>query len=103
MIGGKDPYFPIEQNSWFLAGPLVTSIWSVAQELQCSAFRPNDFSKVPVEDDHMPLNRAGIPAADIIDFDYPHWHKLTDVPENCSAESLEQVAKVLSVWLQRTR
>jgi hypothetical protein len=103
MIGGKGARFPIEQNSWFLASQLVTSIWTVALEQQCDAFRPNDFSKVPVEDDHMSLNRAGIPAVDIIDFDYPHWHKLTDVPENCSGEGLEQVARVLSVWLQRLR
>ena len=51
----------------------------------------------------MPLNAAGIPAIDIIDFKYPHWHKLTDLPENCSGESLELVAKVLTVWLQRLK
>jgi len=56
-----------------------------------------------VQDDHMPLNRAGIPAADIIDFSYRHWHRLSDVPENCSGDSLEQVAKVLSVWLRKTK
>ena len=61
------------------------------------------FSKFAVDDDHVPLNAAGIPAIDIIDFDYPHWHKLTDVPENCSGESLEQVARVLTVWLQRLK
>jgi hypothetical protein len=58
---------------------------------------------VAVEDDHVPLNRAGIPAIDVIDFDYEHWHRLTDVPANCSAESMEQVARVLTNWLQRTR
>jgi hypothetical protein len=40
---------------------------------------------------------------DIIDFDYPHWHKLSDVPEQCSGETMAQVAKVLTVWLQRVR
>ena len=56
-----------------------------------------------VMDDHLQLQRAGIPAIDIIDFDYPHWHKLTDVPRNCSGETMEQVSKVVSVWLQRTK
>ena len=51
----------------------------------------------------MPLNRGGIPAIDVIDFDYPHWHRLTDVPKNCSAEPMEQVAKVLTVWIQRQK
>ena len=56
-----------------------------------------------VEDDHVALNRGGIPAIDIIDFSYKHWHRLTDTPENCSGDSLEQVARVLSVWLQRVK
>ncbi len=103
MIGGKNPSFPVEQNSWWKASGLVREVWQVAAEMKCAAFKGNEFSKVAVEDDHMALNRAGIPAIDIIDFDYAHWHRLTDVPENCSAESIEQVAKVLAAWLQRTR
>ena len=46
---------------------------------------------------------AKIPAVDIIDFSYTHWHRLTDVPENCSGDSLEQVARVLGVWVQRVK
>jgi hypothetical protein len=101
MIGGKGARFPIEQNSWFNAGPLVMDLWNTAEELGCSAFQKRQGPSV--QDDHVPLNRAGIPAVDIIDFSYRHWHRLTDVPENCSGDSLEQVAKVLSVWLQKTK
>jgi hypothetical protein len=54
-----------------------------------------------VLDDHLALNRAGIPAVDIIDFDYKHWHKLTDLPDQCSPETMTAVATVLTVWLQR--
>jgi hypothetical protein len=103
MTAGKNAHFPIEQNSWWRAEKLVKDVWTIADELGCKAFRSREFSKTPVEDDHIALNRAGIPAVDIIDFDYPHWHRLTDVPENCSAETMEQVARVLGVWLQRTR
>ncbi len=102
MIGGKGASFPVEQNSWKFAEPLVVEVWRIAAELKCQAFRGN-FGKFEVLDDHVPLNRAGIPAIDIIDFDYPHWHRLTDTPENCSPESMEQVARVLLVWLQRAR
>lgn len=104
MVGGKNARFPVEQNSWKRASPLVKQVWGIADELGCNAFRSNQLSKVPVEDDHVPLNQiAGIPAVDIIDFDYPHWHRLTDLPENCSSDSLEQVARVLTVWLRRVK
>jgi hypothetical protein len=102
MVGGTGARFPVEQNSWWRAGALVQSVWKVADELRCTAFR-GDLSRDAVEDDHIPLNAAGIPAIDIIDFSYTHWHRLTDVPENCSGESLEQVARVLSVWVQRVK
>jgi hypothetical protein len=103
MVAGKGARFPKERNSARMAKALVEEVWGIAAELKCTAFS-NGYSKVGVEDDHIGLNRIGrIPAIDIIDFDYPHWHRLTDVPRNCSGESMEQVAKVLSVWLQRAR
>ncbi len=104
MVGGKGARFPVEQNSWFKASPLVRQVWGIAGELKCTAFRPSEMSRVAVQDDHVPLNDiGGIPAVDVIDFDYPHWHRVTDVPENCSGDSLAQVARVLAVWLQRVK
>jgi Zn-dependent M28 family amino/carboxypeptidase len=102
MIGGKNAGFPAEPNSWLRAGALVQEVWGVASELKCHAFQ-NRIGQTPVQDDHLALNDAGIPAIDIIDFDYPHWHRLTDTPANCSALSMEQVARVLAVWLQRVK
>jgi hypothetical protein len=103
MIGGKDARFPIEQTSWERAERLVREVWGIADELKYPAFRSDALSKVAVQDDHVALNAAGIPAIDIIDFDYRHWHRLSDLPENCSGESLEQVAQVLAVWMQRLK
>jgi hypothetical protein len=102
MIAGKGAEFPMEQNSVILAGKLVKEVWDIADELKCDAFT-RAMSKVAVNDDHIPLNEGGIPAIDIIDFDYPHWHKLSDVPKNCSPKPMIQVGKVLSVWLQRQK
>lgn len=102
MVGGKGATFPVEQNSWMQASKLVREVWGIAAELKVPAFK-DGLGRYSVEDDHIALNRAGIPAVDIIDFEYPHWHLLTDLPKNCSADSLEQVAKVCSVWLQRAR
>ena len=102
MVGGKKARFPVEPHSWEMAPGLVNAIWGIAEELKCSAFDRNAFGSA-VLDDHVALNQNGIPAIDIIDFKYPHWHRLTDTPENCSGESLEEVAKVLSVWVQRVK
>jgi len=101
MIAGEKPNFPIEGTSLWMARALTQQLWKIAEEQKCSAFRYERGREVL--DDHLALNRAGIPAVDIIDFDYPHWHRLSDTPENCSAEGMAQVARVVSVWLQRAR
>jgi hypothetical protein len=101
MIAGPNPQFPIERNSRANAGALVTDLWQIAAAQGCAAFRSEDGPDV--RDDHIALNRAGIPAVDIIDFSYPHWHKLSDVPENCAADGLLQVGSVLHVWLRQIR
>ena len=46
---------------------------------------------------------AGIPTIDLIDFEYPFWHKADDLPENCSAESLAEVGRVVTAWLTLPR
>jgi glutaminyl-peptide cyclotransferase len=102
MVGGKNAAFPVEQSSWTKAEALVREIWGIAQELKVSAFK-DQFSRTPISDDHIALNEAGIPTVDIIDFDYAHWHRLTDVPGNCAAQSLTQVAQVLTAWMQRQK
>ncbi len=102
MVGGKKPHFPVDPYSWEHASTLVRTIWGIAGELKCSAFDSESIG-ASMLDDHVPLNQNGIPAIDIIDSKYPHWHTLADKPENCSGESMEQVAKVLSVWLQRVK
>jgi glutaminyl-peptide cyclotransferase len=99
LFAGKDAEYPVEENSRFHAGALVEDVWKIAAELKVKAFVNR--RGLEVQDDHLALNRVGIRAIDIIDFSYPHWHRLTDLPENCSAESMANVAKVLSVWLQR--
>jgi hypothetical protein len=99
MIGGKDAKFPIEQYSWGRAGPLVEMLWGIAREQRSTAFVKQ--MGPAVRDDHLALNEAGIPAVDIIDFSYTHWHRLSDTPEQCSPASLDQVARVLLAWLKR--
>ncbi len=101
MIAGQGAKFPVEGNSWFKSRELCLDIWRTAGELKCPAFLSQQGQHVL--DDHLALQNAGIPAIDIIDFDYPHWHRLSDVPGNCAPDVLLQVANVLSVWMQRVK
>jgi hypothetical protein len=101
MVGGQDIRFPYESHSYSRYPDLCKQVWGIAREQQVRAFVPRQGSSVL--DDHTELQKVGIPAIDIIDFEYPHWHRLSDTPDNCSADSLEQVSRVLSVWLQRTK
>jgi Zn-dependent M28 family amino/carboxypeptidase len=50
---------------------------------------------MPVEDDHVPFLRAGVPAVLLIDFDYPPWHTAEDTVDKVSAASLGVVGAVL--------
>jgi len=50
-------------------------------------------------DDHTPFLAAGIPAIDIIDFDYAYWHTTSDTPDKVSPNSLAIVGRTLWYWL----
>jgi glutaminyl-peptide cyclotransferase len=95
MIGDKDLNIYQERNS---SSNLINEIWSQAAELGYSAqFIPK--YKYGMIDDHTPFLKAGIPAVDIIDFDYPYWHTLADTPDKVSAQSLKVVGDTLIAWL----
>jgi hypothetical protein len=102
MIAGKDLRLPVEQKSKWSAPQLVKDVYRIAADLKAGAFKADELTE-GVLDDHVALNRKGVPAIDLIDFSYKHWHRLTDVPENCSGDNMEQVARVLSVWMQRVK
>ena len=52
-----------------------------------------------ITDDHTPLNAAGIPVIDLIDFHYPPWHTAEDTIDKLSAESLQIVGSVGAYYL----
>ena len=97
MIGDKDLKIYQERNS---NQEMNKQIWDTARQLGYSReFIPE--SKFSMIDDHTPFLNAGIPAVDLIDFEYPFWHTLGDVPNNVSAESLEAVGDTLYTWLKQ--
>ena len=101
MVGGKNLSVEKEQYSLEFASSLVRDVWSVAKALKVPQFR--DKVGPAVYDDHLPLNNGGIPAIDIIQFPYRHWHTASDLPENCSGASLAQVGKVVTAWLNKPK
>jgi len=90
MIGDRDLGIRREASSsrW-----LTDIIWASAARLGHGAHFLDD--SLSVEDDHAPFLRLGVPAALLIDFDYPPWHTPEDTLDKVSARSLEIVGTVL--------
>lgn len=101
MVGDADLNIEQEGYSRKLYPRFVAEIWDIAKKLGATGFA--DRVGTEVNDDHLPMINAGIPTIDLIDFDYPHWHRATDLPENCSARSLEQVGRVVTAWLNQPK
>jgi glutaminyl-peptide cyclotransferase len=95
MIGDADLNIHLEQNS---NAAIRAELWSTAEKLGYSKQFINE-EKYSMEDDHTPFLEAGIPAVDIIDFDYPYWHTTQDTPDKVSAESLRAVGDTLLNWV----
>lgn len=99
MVGDADQQFYREKNS---TPALVDTIWGIAADLgYADVFIPTE--KWAMLDDHTPFLARGIPAADIIDFDYPYWHTTQDTADKVSPEALMRVGRVLQVLLQGQR
>ena len=94
MVGDANLEIYIERISYKQNPSLVLDLWGLA-----SGFKK--MANHSIFDDHVPLYElAGIPAVDIIDFDYPdektnYHHTYNDIVENCSPESLRQVGTLM--------
>ena len=94
MVGDKDQQILREGFSQRFEAPLNNMVWKVAHDLGVTTF--TDSVSQDIFDDHLSLATAGVPAIDIIDFDYRFWHTELDTPDKCSPESLANVGKVLA-------
>lgn len=101
MVGERGARFPVEGFSEAAAPGLCGELWTIAEGLGIAAFERR--RGPAIIDDHLPFIQAGLPAVDIIDFEYPQWHTLADTPDRCDAASLEAVGRVLARWLWRRR
>lgn len=93
MVGDKNLDIYVEGNSQAGAPEVVDQVWRTARELGYSSiFVPQ--VKHTLIDDHVSLQRAGIHAIDVVDFDYPYWHTTDDTVDKVSANSLQVVGDV---------
>jgi glutaminyl-peptide cyclotransferase len=97
MIGDADLNIYLEKNS---NSEIRAEIWSAAASLGYADKFINE-EKFGMLDDHTPFLEKGIPAVDIIDFDYPYWHTTQDTPDKVSAESLKAVGDTLLHWIMK--
>lgn len=96
MVGGSGLAIHNEVNSSTRAANLVELVGDAAAATGATAFHRD--VRWNIIDDHIPLNDAGLPAVDILDFGYPAWHTHRDTPDAMSAASLAQVARV-AAWI----
>ncbi len=89
MIGDKSLVVTLPPDS---PPALARNIFAAADALKLRDHFT--FFHSDVTDDHTPLNAAGIPVIDLIDFDYPPWHTAEDTMDKISAESLGIVGRV---------
>ncbi len=99
MIGDSDLQIYKELNSLSSDRDTVTKVWDAAGQLGYRAQFPNS-SKWNIEDDHIPLQEAGVPSIDLIDFDYPYWHTQADTVDKCNAASLQTVGRTLEAVIR---
>lgn len=100
MVCDKDLRIYKEQSSVQNAQAQVDSFWSIAKKVNGQVFQ--DKVGQNVQDDHTPLNRAGIPSFLLIDFEYAPFYTTGDTLDKCSAESLETVAHAVFEYAYST-
>lgn len=94
MIGDCDLRLPRDRNApaW-----LTAAVWDEAsRQGYASSFVTASQS---VQDDHIPFRDAGVPALELIDFNFgplnSYWHTPADTIDKCCASSLQTVGNVL--------
>jgi len=94
MVGDADLQIYFEKNS---TQSLSNSIWTEAIQAGFLQFIMQE--KYSLLDDHIPFLQRNIPAADLIDFDYPYYHTTDDTLDKISESSLYAVGETLRLWL----
>ncbi|HEV8357500.1 MAG TPA: M28 family peptidase [Gemmatimonadales bacterium] len=107
MVGDKDLRIPQEGRSLTGAPDVVELVWALAARIgHGDVFVPEE--GITLDDDHVPLQQAGIRAIDLIDFTFGgpdnQWHHTPDdTLDKVSAASLQVVGDVAMALVRTTR
>lgn len=101
MVGGRDARFHREYYSQQLAPAVVNKVWGAAAAAGYAS-RFDNGTGGPIVDDHLFVNRAGIPCIDVIESrnartgSFPStWHTHNDNMENLDAATLKAVGQTM--------
>jgi glutaminyl-peptide cyclotransferase len=100
LVADKDLQIYQEGNSVTGAPEVVNLVWDAARDLGYGRIFV-DTPKHLLTDDHLELQKAGIRAIDVVDFDYPAHHTPLDTIDKVSGESLQIVGDVAVALVRR--
>jgi glutaminyl-peptide cyclotransferase len=100
LIADKDLQIYQEGNSLVGAPEVVELVWDTAKDLGYGGYFIAS-PKYTLIDDHLELQKAGIRAIDVVDFDYPAWHTQYDTIDKVSAASLQVAGDVATALVRR--
>jgi hypothetical protein len=72
---------------------------SAAQGAGVGSYFPDEVD-VEIEDDHTPFLKAGVPSINLIDWDFPCWHKTCDDLSAVSERSLDASGEAVAALLR---
>lgn len=100
LVADRELQIYQEGNSLVGAPEVVNLVWETARRVG----HGGTFIDTPrhtLIDDHLELQKAGIRAIDVVDFDYPAWHTPDDTIDKVSAASLQIVGDVAMALVRR--
>ena len=111
MVGDQNPSFPIEPSSQQYAPEVIQRVYDMAEKIGLGQYFPRS-PGIDIDDDHIPLNKAGIHTIDLIDFDYqgagctgintsggPCWHTLGDTVQHTGPAGLGAVGRLVAAMI----
>jgi glutaminyl-peptide cyclotransferase len=100
LVADRELQIYQEGNSLVGAPEVVSLVWEAARKVG----HGGSFIESPrhtLIDDHLELQKVGIRAIDVVDFDYPAWHTPDDTMDKVSAASLQIVGDVAMALVRR--
>jgi glutaminyl-peptide cyclotransferase len=105
-VGDRDQRFLPEGSAVTGVAGVVVSVWRCAARRGYASQFPDSVSQ-PIIDDHLPLQRAGLDAIDVVDLLYGpgnRWHHTTeDTRDKISGESLARATHVATALVRGCR